>query len=152
MDNSEIPDDDSKAAELPKTSSSGSGGFIPRQIGVGSSDFGDDNLNNTLELRFGVNYMALDSVEPDKELFRLLPEAFMIEHQAAIVGRRRQGLILAMVNPNNIFTLDGVRAMHPGIRISSVVCTGADIEAFMLRSARNFLSAAELENALEQEL
>lgn len=127
-----LPDEMIPLPEKSRTGGSGRGGGKQTRVGAGNDD--ESNLKNALELRFGVNYISLAKTEsPDQECQSLLSEHFMRQHEAVVISNKDHKVSIAMVNPNNLVSLDEIKARLKNMQIKLFVCSKDAFDLFMER-------------------
>jgi type IV pilus assembly protein PilB len=68
-------------------------------------------LVQTLATQFGLDFVDLDENVPDFTASRLVRESFARRHRAVPIGWDDGRLVVAMVNPVDVFALDDIRSM-----------------------------------------
>jgi type IV pilus assembly protein PilB len=78
------------------------------------------DLVRTLAEHFGLEFIDLEERPIDPSAVQLVKESFARYHQLLPIGYEDDRLLVAMVNPTNVFSLDDLRSV-----------TGEDIRALM---------------------
>ncbi|HEX2851076.1 MAG TPA: ATPase, T2SS/T4P/T4SS family [Acidimicrobiales bacterium] len=82
---------------------------------------GEVDLVRVLAEHFGLEFVDLDERTIDPSAVQLVKESFARYHQLLPIGRDDEGkLLVAMVNPTNVFSLDDIRSV-----------TGEDVKPLM---------------------
>jgi len=71
----------------------------------------DVQLVSVLARQYGLDFVDLDEHVPDFTASRLVRESFARRHRALAIGWDENRLIVAMVNPVDVFALDDIRSM-----------------------------------------
>ncbi|MDJ0337788.1 ATPase, T2SS/T4P/T4SS family [Cryobacterium sp. PH31-O1] len=79
-----------------------------------------------------------------------VPVAICHRHEVLPIGFEDKRLILAMVDPGNVFALDDVRETS-GMRVTPVVVERSDLMAAIARYYRADVELSDLSNSLEEE-
>ncbi|HVL63535.1 MAG TPA: ATPase, T2SS/T4P/T4SS family [Actinomycetota bacterium] len=101
------------------------------------------DLVRTLAEHFGLEFIDLEERPIDPSAVQLVKESFARYHQLLPVGWENDRLLVAMVNPTNVFSLDDLRSV-----------TGEDIRALMaepnqlMRAIDRVWGAAESDEAI----
>ena len=69
------------------------------------------DLVRSLSRQFGLDFVDLDEQVPDFTASRLVRESFARRHRALAIGWEGKRLVVAMVNPVDVFALDDIRSM-----------------------------------------
>ena len=100
-------------------------------------------LVRILAEHFGLEFVDLEERPIDPSAVQLVKESFARYHQLLPIGREDDQLLVAMVNPTNVFSLDDVRSV-----------TGQEVRAIMaepgqlLRAIDRFWGAADTDEAI----
>ncbi len=106
------------------------------QVLVENGTLTHDQLARVLSERFGVDYVDLNVFQVDMGAVRLLDNETARRYQAVPVGfLRDRSVVLAMVDPSNLLTMDDV-AMITGRKIRPAVASADDIRTLLARSQR----------------
>ena len=90
----------------------------------------DDDLAKFLSKQYGLPSVNLKSLEIDPEIIQLIPKELAKKHKIIPINRTGSTIIVAMVDPSNIFAIDDIK-FHTGYNVEVVVATEKDIdEAF----------------------
>ncbi len=104
---------------------------------------GEVQLVRILAEHFGLDFVDLEERPIDPSAVQLVKESFARYHQLLPIGRDGDRLLVAMVNPTNVFSLDDVRSV-----------TGQEVRAIMaepgqlLRAIDRVWGAAETDEAI----
>jgi|UniRef100_A0A7C3YZH6 type IV pilus assembly protein PilB len=79
-----------------------------------------------LEQKYGVAFVDLTTFRVDPEVLHLFPEEFLRSRKVCPLFRSGNTLVLAMVEPNNIYVIDEVRRMT-GLDVEPMVCRELDL-------------------------
>ncbi|HEY9683921.1 MAG TPA: ATPase, T2SS/T4P/T4SS family [Oculatellaceae cyanobacterium] len=93
----------------------------------------ESQLQNTLELEYGVNFVGLCKTKnrPDDGAVNLLPEAFMRANLVVGISHIGDRLTLAMADPSDTSVIADVQTQIPGIHVKPVVCVEDDLIEFL---------------------
>jgi type II secretory ATPase GspE/PulE/Tfp pilus assembly ATPase PilB-like protein len=93
----------------------------------------ESQLQNTLELEYGVNFVGLCKTKnrPDDGAVNLLPEAFMRANLVVGVSHNGDRLTLAMADPSDTSLIADVQTKVPGVHVKPVVCVEDDLLEFL---------------------
>ena len=83
--------------------------------------------------QWGIPFLDLSDKQVDRELFKLVPHHLLQRWKAAPVGRNGPRLVVAMVNPLDVYAIDQMRLVA-GIDIESVISTAEDIASMLGQS------------------
>ena len=78
---------------------------------VGRGYVGEVTLVQCLAEHFGLEFVDLEERPIDPSSVQLVKESFARYHQLLPIGREDGELLVAMVNPTNVFSLDDVRTV-----------------------------------------
>jgi type IV pilus assembly protein PilB len=78
---------------------------------VGRGYVGEVTLVQCLAEHFGLEFVDLEERPIDPSVVSLVKESFARYHQLLPIGREDDELLVAMVNPTNVFSLDDVRTV-----------------------------------------
>ncbi|HUP86972.1 MAG TPA: ATPase, T2SS/T4P/T4SS family [Acidimicrobiales bacterium] len=78
---------------------------------VGRGYVGEVQLVQCLAEHFGLEFVDLEERQIDTSAVQLVKESFARYHQLLPIGREGDDLLVAMVNPTNVFSLDDVRTV-----------------------------------------
>ncbi|MCC7529308.1 MAG: hypothetical protein IT342_12365 [Candidatus Melainabacteria bacterium] len=90
----------------------------------------EKQLKNTLELQYGVNYLALHTISPDLTVVDLLPAEVISEHGAVPIHLDGNRLTVAMVNPDSSSAMKAIKA-NVKMDIKQLVCFEDDFQIFL---------------------
>jgi type IV pilus assembly protein PilB len=82
----------------------------------------DHDLTNFLSKQYGVPAISLKDFDIDEEVVKLIPRATAEKHQVVPVNRAGSSLIVAMVDPSNIFAIDDIKFLT-GYNVEVVVAS-----------------------------
>ena len=85
----------------------------------------ESQLVRVLAQHYGIPYLDLDEQLLDYTASRMVRESFARRHQALAVGWEDGSLVVAMVNPADVFALDDIRSM-----------TGQDVKPVMAEATQ----------------
>jgi len=93
--------------------------------------------------QWGVPFVDLGERQVDKDLLKLIPHHLLQRWRAAPIDRNGNRLVVAMVNPLDVYAIDQMRLVA-GCDIESVIATADDINAALGQSlsAREEIGAA----------
>jgi type II secretory ATPase GspE/PulE/Tfp pilus assembly ATPase PilB-like protein len=93
----------------------------------------ESQLQNTLELEYGVNFVGLCRTKnrPDESTVNLLSEAFMRDNLVVGVSHIGDRLTLAMADPSDTAVIADVQSKIPGVHVKPVVCVEDDLIDFL---------------------
>lgn len=80
--------------------------------------------------QWGIPFLDLSDKQVDRELFKFIPHHLLQRWKAVPVGRNGPRLVVAMVNPLDVYAIDQMRLVA-GIDIESVISTAEDIAAML---------------------
>ncbi|MEO0072248.1 MAG: GspE/PulE family protein [candidate division WOR-3 bacterium] len=86
----------------------------------------DNNAEIAYERQYGVPFVDLTQFKLDPELLSLFPEEFLRDHRVCPLFRAGNTLAVAMVDPNDIVTIDELRR-QTGLEIEPMVCRETDL-------------------------
>jgi type IV pilus assembly protein PilB len=110
---------------------------------VGRGYVGEVTLVQCLAEHFGLEFVDLEERTIDPSAVQLVKESFARYHQLLPIGREDDELLVAMVNPTNVFSLDDVRTV-----------TGEQVRAIMaepgqlMRAIDRVWGAADTDEAI----
>jgi type IV pilus assembly protein PilB len=110
---------------------------------VGRGYVGEVTLVQCLAEQFGLQFVDLEERTIDPSCVSLVKESFARYHQLLPIGREDDELLVAMVNPTNVFSLDDVRTV-----------TGEQVRAIMaepgqlMRAIDRVWGAADTDEAI----
>ena len=108
---------------------------------VASGAITDVQLVSILARQYGVDFVDLDDQVPDFTASRLVRESFARRHRALAIGWDDGRLVVAMVNPVDLFALDDVRSM-----------TGHDVKPVMAEPAQLMRAIDRVWNAKAEDI
>lgn len=91
----------------------------------------ENQLKDTLELQYGVTYVALTRINIDPRTIHLLPESLIRELLILPISRQEDHLSLAMVNPDDEAALEKIKALLHSYQIKAMVCLEDDFQRFV---------------------
>ncbi len=86
----------------------------------------DDNVELSYEKRYGVPFVDLTQFKLDPEILSNFSEQFLRDHKVCPLFRSGNALAVAMVDPNDIITIDEIRR-QTGLEVETMVCREADL-------------------------
>ncbi|HWJ03137.1 MAG TPA: ATPase, T2SS/T4P/T4SS family [Verrucomicrobiae bacterium] len=93
---------------------------------VGLGYLSEPNLMAVLEFQLGIPYVNIAKTPVDSQIAQLIPENLAVRHKVIPIGKRGNKLILAMVDPLNVFAIDDIR-ISTGMDITPVLAAESDI-------------------------
>src|SRR5690554_2225048 len=69
----------------------------------------EDDIIEVLEFQLGIPHVNLDKYEINKDVATIIPENIVRRYELIAIDKRDNLLIVAMVDPLNIFALDDVK-------------------------------------------
>jgi type IV pilus assembly protein PilB len=100
------------------------------ETGVAESFFSEDLLAQALARQFGLEYLDLDSFIPDPELMGELPAGLALRYHFIPVRREGTRLVVAVADPTDVLTLDGLEAQL-GVPLILMVTARGKIDRFL---------------------
>lgn len=91
----------------------------------------ENQLKDTLELRYGVTYVALNKIRLDPKTIRLLRESVIKQHKVAPIMQEDDLIHLAMVNPEDQAALKDIKLQLASYRVKPMVCLEDDFARFV---------------------
>src|SRR3990172_10469002 len=85
-----------------------------------------ENLTTFLSKQYGVPAISLKDFDIDAEVIKLIPKTIADKHQVIPVNRAGSSLIVAMIDPSNIFAIEEIKP-HPGYNVEPVVASEQSI-------------------------
>lgn len=82
----------------------------------------EDDIIEVLEFQLGIPHVNLDKYEINPEVANLIPESIVRRYELIAIDKRDDLLIVAMVDPLNIFALDDVK-LYAKCDIQQVIST-----------------------------
>ncbi|MCC6425162.1 MAG: hypothetical protein IT447_16935, partial [Phycisphaerales bacterium] len=90
----------------------------------------EKQLKNTLELQYGVNFLALHTINPDLTVVDLLPAEVISEHGVVPIQLDGNRLTVAMVNPDSAAAMKAIKASVK-MDVKPLVCFEDDFQIFL---------------------
>ena len=90
----------------------------------------EKQLKNTLELQYGVNYLALHTINPDLNVVDLLPSEVISDHGVVPIQLDGNRLTVAMINPDSGAAMKAIKA-SVSMDIKPLVCFEDDFQIFL---------------------
>lgn len=87
-----------------------------------------NQLKDSLELQFGVNFVDLVKHAPPKEIADLVSEELKRKHRFIPTAANGTQFTVAMVNPDDLIALDILRVQLRSGHLKKMVCTADDLE------------------------
>jgi type II secretory ATPase GspE/PulE/Tfp pilus assembly ATPase PilB-like protein len=87
-----------------------------------------NQLKDSLELQFGVNFVDLVKHAPPKEVADLVSEELKRKHRFIPTAANGTQFTVAMVNPDDLIALDILRVQLRSGHLKKTVCTADDLE------------------------
>src|SRR6516164_6787021 len=82
----------------------------------------ENQLKDTLELQFGVTYVALNKIKIEPRTINLLSEELIRTHRVLPISQQEDHLNLAMVNPDDAEALKQIQTHLQSFHIKAMVC------------------------------
>ncbi|SDK52619.1 type II secretion system ATPase GspE [Natronincola ferrireducens] len=105
----------------------------------------EKEIIEVLEFQLGIPHVVLDSYYIDPEIPRLIHEKLARRHTLIPIKKDRGKLVVAMVDPLNIFALDDIK-IATGLEVEPVIATKDDI----LNAIGVYYEKESAEQALEE--
>lgn len=86
----------------------------------------EKDIISVIGKQMGIPSMPLDQPKVDSEVLKLVPEETAKQYQAVPVSRTERSVMIALVDPLNVFALDDL-ARLTGLEVQPVISTAADI-------------------------
>ncbi|MCS7249429.1 MAG: GspE/PulE family protein [candidate division WOR-3 bacterium] len=86
----------------------------------------EDNIGFELEQKYGVPYVDLATFKIDTEVMKMFPEEFLRAHKFVPLFKSGNTLVVAMVDPSNIYSIDEIRRFS-GMEVQVMVCKELDL-------------------------
>ncbi len=86
----------------------------------------EPNLMAVLEFQLGIPYVNIAKTPVDPQTAQLISENLALRHKVIPIGKRGNKLILAMVDPLNVFAIDDIR-ISTGNDITPVLAAETDL-------------------------
>jgi type IV pilus assembly protein PilB len=110
-----------KAQEEARKSGGRIGALLVRQGAIAEHD-----LTTFLSKQYGVPAISLKDFDVDEDVVKLIPKAIAEKHHVVPVNRAGSSLIVAMIDPSNIFAIDEIK-FHTGYNVEPVVASEQSI-------------------------
>jgi type IV pilus assembly protein PilB len=107
----------------------------------------EQDLTTFLSKQYGIPTVDISSHEIDPEVSRLIPEDVAKKYEVLPLSRTGSTLVVAMVDPSNIFAIDDIKFLT-GYNVESVVAS----EAALKTAIENIYEAPEMEMDLDDVL
>lgn len=104
----------------------------------------EDDIMDVLEVQLGINRVALDMIDIDRNAVRAVPESLATKYTLIPIGFQDDKILVATNDPLNIFALDDV-GIATGKRVEAVIATKGEIE----RAIDKYYSTEHVEKAAE---
>lgn len=105
----------------------------------------EDDIIEVLEFQLGIPHVNLDKYEINPEVANLIPENIVRRYELIAIDKRDDLLIVAMVDPLNIFALDDVK-LYVKCEIQQVISTKDKV----LKTIDKFYSKQATKKVLEE--
>ena len=105
------------------------------------------SIKDALELQYGLRYINLRKTKVPPEVFKLIPENLIRQHQVIPVSLANNRLTLAMVDPTNLIAIDDVRFTIKGVTVQPVVITEDEFFWFIENNSKQDLDLAATDAA-----
>ncbi|HEY9787522.1 MAG TPA: hypothetical protein V6D17_19190, partial [Candidatus Obscuribacterales bacterium] len=103
---------------------------------------GESELADAFDMQFGVDYIALPTIEIDKETLALLPEKVITQRRAIPVRKTLNKVVVAMVNPDDLIAVNDITFRLKGTEVRKAVCLEDDLEHYMRTTYRQTMGGA----------
>jgi type II secretory ATPase GspE/PulE/Tfp pilus assembly ATPase PilB-like protein len=87
-----------------------------------------NQLKDTLELQFGVNFVSFSRTAPDPDIARAIPQEIARKYKILPMQQQGTHYTVAMVDPDDAIALDQVRSQLKTGHFKKLVCTEDDLE------------------------
>jgi type IV pilus assembly protein PilB len=98
------------------------GALLVRQGAIAEHD-----LTTFLSKQYGVPAISLKDFDVDDDVVKLIPRTIAEKHHVVPVNRAGSSLIVAMIDPSNIFAIDEIK-FHTGYNVEPVVASEQSIK------------------------
>lgn len=88
-------------------------------------------------------FVDFNSVELDIDTAKLIPQEISQRHKLVAVQREENKVLVAMVNPRNVFALDEIRERLRGLEVVAAVATEAEIDEALEKVHKKTMSVSE---------
>ncbi|WP_353095912.1 ATPase, T2SS/T4P/T4SS family [Tissierella praeacuta] len=105
----------------------------------------EDDIIEVLEFQLGIPYINLDQYEINSEVATIIPESIVKRYELIAIDKKENSLIVAMVDPLNIFALDDIK-LFVKLDIQPVI----SIREKILRSIDKFYREETTKKVLEE--
>lgn len=105
----------------------------------------EDEIIQVLEFQLGIPHIDLDQYQINPEVATLIPENIVRRYELIAIDKRDNLLIVAMVDPLNIFAIDDVK-FHVKMEVQPVISTREKL----LRAIDRFYSSQITKKVLEE--
>ncbi len=102
----------------------------------------EKDIISVIGKQMGIPFLPLDQPKVDAELLTLVPEETAKQYQAVPVSRTERSIMIAMVDPLNVFALDDL-ARLTGLEVQPVISTAAAVAGAIDRWYRQAEPVAE---------
>jgi type IV pilus assembly protein PilB len=130
VDNGQISPEELERAVDEKAKSGEPMSAVLERLGLAD----ERQLENALELEYGVNYVSLKKVVPNRELLSTAGESLCREYEAVPISKDSTRLTLAMVTPSNQAAIEIFKGKFLQLQIKPVVCLDADMAEFFAKA------------------
>src|SRR5688572_4407176 len=141
---------DGAALQKAQLQSKNSGGSLALNL-VKTGAITEEGLLEFLSQTFRAPSIDLRNFEPDPQLTRLIPGDVATKFMALPVSRSGRRLVVAMVNPTNIFAIDDIKFIT-GYEIEARVGTEGAIKKAIDRAYDSAGTMADVMKGMEEEL
>jgi len=125
------------------------GGLTGTLVKIGAIT--EEALLEFLSRFYGAPAIDLKSFDPDPALTRLLPGDVAIKFMALPVSRSGRRLVVAMVNPTNIFAIDDIKFIT-GYEVDPHVASEASLKRALDRAYDSAGTMADVMKGIEEDL
>ncbi|HIN65602.1 MAG TPA: hypothetical protein EYM95_13250, partial [Candidatus Obscuribacterales bacterium] len=126
VDNGLLSDEDLQQVEQEKEKTGEPLRIILERLNLAT----EKQLKNTLELQYGVNYLALHTISPELPVVDLLPAEVISEHGVVPIHIDGNRLTVAMINPDDAAAMKAVKASVK-MDVKPLVCFEDDFRIFL---------------------
>ena len=141
---------DANGLEKAQLQSKNSGGSLAANL-VKTGAITEESMLEFLSQNYRAPSIDLRSFEPDPQLTRLIPGDVATKFMALPVSRVGRRLVVAMINPSNIFAIDDIKFIT-GYEIESRVATEGALKKAIDRAYDSAGTMADVMKGMEEDL
>lgn len=105
----------------------------------------EEDIIEVLEFQLGIPYVDLDKYEINLEVATIIPESIVRRYELIAIDKRENLLLVAMVDPLNIFALDDIKLF-----VKSEIQPVISVREKILRNIDKFYSKETTKKVLEE--